>query len=367
MKPRLIIALAAVVAIVVCASWLWRDEPARSAQASATPPPGAPARSEPHRGFAAPANATTAEESALASPKPGTEKSSAMPFGEDLFSRKITTEDIRKFLALRGETAANLVVAYEAAQDFQWLERAEQLFPNNPLVLEALITSKLQPEKLAERIARFKAADGNNPLPWIFSAEQMFKAHDPAAKEELEAALSRPGFYTYTKERTDASRALFESMGWAPLDAEARSVFGLPIPQMSTASSIGKNLMELQKTAAESGDQAESGHLLQLTYDLGKMFSTPEASRFLIGQLVGYSLERKALDAMPADQSLPSGGTVADRLAELDRMKEQTKTMMQTSEAAIAGDPALRLEYLQRVRTYGETIAMRWLQQRKQK
>lgn len=367
MKPRFVIALTAVAAIIVCAVWLWRDEPAHPALVSATPTASAPLPPETRRDPAAPSKTAAAEKPTSASPQPSAEKSFTELFASDLVSRKVTTEDIRKFLTLHGETAANLVVAYEAAQDPQWLERAEQLFPNSPMVLQALITSKLQPEKLAERIARFKAADSSNPLPWIFSAEQMFKAQDPAAKEELEAALAKPGFYTYTNERTAAARALFDSMGWTPLEAEARAVFSVPVPQMSTAFSISKNLMELQKAATESGDQAESGHLLQLTYDLGKMFSTPEASRFLIGQLVGYSIERKALAGMPADQALPGGGTVASRIAELEGLKEQTKTMVQTSEAAVASEPALRLEYLQHVRTYGETAAMKWLQQRKQK
>jgi hypothetical protein len=284
----------------------------------------------------------------------------------DLFSHRPTTEQVRHFLATKGETAANLVAAFEATQDFQLLWRAEQLFPNSPIVLQALIVAESDSEKLADRIDRFKAADPKNPVPWIYSAQRLFKAGDSAAaRAEIETALSLPGFYVYTNERTASAHALYESMGWSPPEAEIRSVFGLSMPQMQAAQATGRGLMELQKAAAENGDQAQSEQLLQLTYGLGKMFSTPEASRFLIGQLVGYSLENRALRAMPPDQLLPSGATAAQRLAEMEVDKKEHLALAQGYEAVLLNDTALTLEYLRHVRQDGEISALRWLGRRK--
>lgn len=360
MNPRLVIGALAAVAIAVCALLLWRESPAPPVTPATSTVPAAPPA-----GFDPAALARSTPATAPAS-KSVPWKSVEELMNSDLFTRQPTAEQIRNFLATRGETAANLVAAFEATQDFQLLLRAEQLFPNNPMVLQALIVSGQEPEKFAERIERFKAADPKNPVPWIYSAQSLFKASDPAAaRTEIETALSLPGFYVYTNERTASARALYESMGWSPLEAEIRSVFGLPVPQMQAAQTAGRGLMELQKAATDGGDQAQSEQLLRLTYGLGKMFSTPEASRFLIGQLVGYSLESKALQAMPPDQKLPGGATAAERLAEMDRDKKERVALTQGSEAALGGDPALTLEYLRHVRQDGETSALRWLGGRK--
>ena len=101
---------------------------------------------------------------------------------------EVTAEDIARFLAKRGETAVNLVAAFEKTHDRRWLERALELFPNSPVILMTAVNSvpaspapkpgeTYQPD--AQRTAfteRFKAADPNNPLPWIFSAQELFKA-----------------------------------------------------------------------------------------------------------------------------------------------------------------------------------------------
>ena len=125
-----------------------------------------------------------------------------------------TAEDAALFLAKHGETPANLVVAFQKTQDRRLLERALELFPNSPLVLMAAVESipnsaapkpgvtYVPDAQRMEYIERFKAADPNNPLPWIFTAQELFKSGQTGeAVTDLRAALERPAFYRSEERR----------------------------------------------------------------------------------------------------------------------------------------------------------------------
>lgn len=291
-----------------------------------------------------------------------------------------TEEEIARFLAKHGETPANLVAAFEGTGDRRWLERALELFPSSPLVLMKAIDAtgdKSSPkegeayqagsEKLA-LIDRFKAADPNNPVPWILAAQELFKAKQATeGVAEIRAALERPAFYIYANERMDASQRLYEGLGLGQLEASALAMFGLTLPHMQAAQQASRGLMEWQKSAAESGDAASSSDALRLTYELGRTFATPEASRLLIGQLVGLSMEKRALEAIPSD-SQPEWLTVdrTQRLADIEKEKQLVREVTANSESVLKSrDEQLLSEWLRRVRIESEISALNWLKTRK--
>jgi len=307
----------------------------------------------------------------------------AMMGGTDGFGDampKPTSDDITKFLAKHGETAANLVAAFGVTRDRRLIERALELFPNSQIVLMAAIESvpagaaptpgeTSQPDaERAALIERFKAADPNNPLPWIFSAQELFKAGQTAQGiAEIRAALEHSAFYTYSNERMDSTQQLYEDMGLHPIEASMLAMAGLTMPQMSAAQQASRSLMEWQKAATESGDTAAADDALRLTYDLGRTFATPEASRTLIGQLVGVSMEARALKALPADAQ-PEWLTVvpAQRLTEMEKQKQNVKDLTEglTSIFQSQNEPLLA-EYLRRNRNDGELSALTWLKAQK--
>jgi len=293
-----------------------------------------------------------------------------------------TSADIERFLAKHGETAVNLVAAFQATHDRRLLDRALELFPNSPIVLMAAVESipanpSPKPGETyvpdAQRMAfieRLKAADPNNPLPWIYSAQELFQSGQTGdAVAAIHAALDRPAFYTYANERMDSAQQLLEDRGRSPVEASLLAMVSLPLPQISAANQVSRSLMELQKSATESGDATAVADAIRLNYDLGRTFATPEASRTLIGQLVGFSMEKRALESLPADaQPDWLGVTPAQRLAEIETQKQNVSTLIGDGglEWLIQSqNDELLAEYLRRNRTDGEFSALTWLKTQK--
>ena len=286
-----------------------------------------------------------------------------------------TTQEASLFLSRRGETAVNLVTAFRWSKDRRFLDRALELFPENPLVLSAALGAiPGRPAKTGEKfgpdldrlalIERLKAADPGNPLPWIHSAAELFKSGPcPEALADLEAALDRPAFYTYASEQADAAAMLFEDTRTHPDIAALLSLIGLPLDYIEPTNQTARMLMEQHRKASETGDTQTAARALRAVYELGRLLDTPDSKRFLVGQLVGNSVESKALKALE-NGTQPAWLSVdpARRLAEIDNQKKAINEATVLWQTLIQRrDQALLAEYARKLRFESETEALAWL------
>ncbi len=273
---------------------------------------------------------------------------------------KASDADFEPFLKKRGETAANFIVLFEQTSDRKWLERALAAFPNSPIVLMAALldNSEASPEQCLDWLEKLKAAEPSNPVPWLIAAHLLFKQDHPAeAAAEAAIALERPAFYTYSSERIAAARALFEDMGLHPLEAELVGTFSLRCSLLSSAMAVSKGL-EAMKVGNDATD-ATAANAARIQHALGKMFQTPEASRFLIGQLTGIAMETKGLTSQPQ-------AVQEKRKAEMDAARAEIRALMENSNDVITThDESLVKGYLLRLRTDGELSALRWMKAQK--
>jgi hypothetical protein len=366
MKLRILVIVA--LAIVAVCVWIFvqsdtpRIDSGQAVTNATAPEGGSDARTRP----AATANNEKAG-SISAATKPG-EQINWDRIGDAIAGRVnnksiLTDAQIEEFLRKRGETAMNLLAVWESTQDRRWLDRALQKFPNDPALLLAAIGTTPPPDNTAELIDRLKLAAPDNPIPWIYTARQLFadKRVDEAMAE-LRTALSKPGFYTYSSERILASKQLFLDSGFDPIGAEFLAMSQQQLGYLTTANITVKAMKEW---AGSEGVTAENrNEAIKLSYEMGKMFSTPEASRTLLGQLVAVAMERQALTLAQSQADNPLPVNTANRMAELDQFRAELPKLANLTDKMVAkNDPQLFGEYLRRFRTEGEAAALKWVGQ----
>ena len=179
---------------------------------------------------------------------------------------------------------------------------------------------------------------------------------------ELQEALKRPGFYTYFNERAAALRDLALQAGAGEFDAEGIAYFSQTLPHLQAATRAARGLQAYVDEQIGNQNPAVIRDSVQLLYGLGQMFQTPEASRLLIGQLVGISLERRALDVVAKSGENPLPVAVDTRSAELDQLRDEAKALGQEA-ARVYAEPEVWKGYFARFKTEGELAALRWVQQ----
>lgn len=269
---------------------------------------------------------------------------------------------LEAFLKANNRSAGALLTAWRESEDIAFLREAAERFPDDPRVQLAMIVTKDFEADRAKWLDAMKRSAPDNVLPCYLAALDAFKAQRfDEAFEQLVQGASRGGFDDYTKAAALDATALYRSAGFSEVQAKAMGLFGLTLPQMGQFSDLGKEIVAARDRAVAAGDTARAQDLVAAAAHLGRAMSS-DPSQLLITQLVGISIEKRALEKFDDKLATNAIGTPpATRLDEINAQRDQTKLVSRVDFTSPTISDADLSEYLDRSLAEGELAALKWL------
>lgn len=122
-------------------------------------------------------------------------------------------------------------------------------------------------------------------------------------------------------------------------------------------------MVNLANSYRQTGDETSAQAVLQMVMNLGQRYGNGTPPEYLIGQLVGISVERMALGAMnPNSLYGDNGQTVQDYLNQITQQREALKQLKQQLQPVL---PMMSdqdwISYTDRMMLSGEQAAMKWV------
>jgi hypothetical protein len=303
----------------------------------------------------------------------------AQESAEDVNPMQLSREKIEEYLKQHRRDAASLLAAYHASFDAEhnkanldYLREAATNYPNDPRVQLAVLAQNAFPEDRRQWLDAIKASSPSNSLANYLSAREYFKNNQTdAAIKELAEATGKAQFTDYSMESYLGTEDLFRSSGASPRITCTAAMSAMSqdlLPQLSGLKGVVNGVSDLQKQYVAAGDSASVENLAQMGISMANRFSQGDGGRFLIGQLVGMSIESIALQSLDQNTAYDflGGQTPAQRL---EANKEQRKAFREltasSSALLLTVTDAEMVAYADRVKVYGEVPAMRWFQQQR--
>lgn len=276
---------------------------------------------------------------------------------------QLNAEQLAEYLRQYGTNVETLL----ATQKRDYIRLAAELFPDDPRVQYAVIARDVFPEAKREWLDRLKKSDPDNAIASYLSAREYLKAGNrEQGLKDLADAATRPRFNDYSLEQVQNMEDAHLSAGRSLVEAKVAAGSELLLPQLAMFKNLAQEMQAIQKEYIAAGDTASAESLAQMGRALSHQLMNGEGSRPLISQLVGLAIERIVISPFPADTQ-PSflGGTVQQRIDELNGFRQQVRTLTGTFEPMMArGDANEIISYMDRIKLQGEYKAMLWLQNR---
>jgi hypothetical protein len=288
---------------------------------------------------------------------------------DDAGPATIPREKVEEYLARNHRSAASLLAAFHALEDTNYLNEAAAKFPNDPQLQWTILARDAYPEDRRKWLELFKASSPDNSLANYLSAADYFKSgQTEAAITELLAASSKSQFKDYAMEAKLNGEELSRAAGRTVLESiHAAGWAGDLLPELATLKALARGISDAQTQYLDAGDFASVNNLIQMEQGLAGRLTTGEGGRLAISQLVGYAIEAMSLQQLDqnAGYDFLGGKTPTERLAELKRERDSLKGLSKSLSAALGNmTEAEMLGFSDRMKTYGEVEALRWVQQR---
>jgi len=280
--------------------------------------------------------------------------------------KKLSLAQVEPYLEAKQRSADSLIAASQVTGDLTLLREALAKSPSDPKAAYAACFAWKQeatPEEQRERLEAFKQSAPDNALADYLSAQAHFKSgHTAEAIGELIAASGKPRFQDYHSELGAGVEEAYQAAGLSPLEA-VRLAGAQPLPQLVELRGLGQSLGELAQRYQQAGDAASAQAAVQLGVALGRQVGEPAPGSTMIGELVGLAIERQTLESLaPTSPYDDSGRSVRDRLGELAQERAARQALLRQSEDRLRNlsGPDLA-SYYDRLRTAGESEALRWV------
>jgi len=278
---------------------------------------------------------------------------------------KLKSEQVEAYLRSSGRSAASLLAAYRTTGDLALLSEAMRNFPDDPRVaFEAVTRNDISPEEQRKWLEILKKSDPENALANYLSALDYFKTGqtDLAVKEFM--AASGKHFEDYSSQRYQDDGEAYLAGGYSVADAKFAAGYQLLLPQLKMTKDVALDMIELAKSYQQNGDSASAQAALQMAVNLGQRYGeTTSPGEPILSQLVGLSIEIRALSAMDPNAAYGSDGQTAQD--GLNRIKQLSDNLKQQSHEVGALVPTMSdqdwIIYNDRWQTFGEQNAYQWV------
>jgi RNA polymerase sigma factor (sigma-70 family) len=277
---------------------------------------------------------------------------------------KLTREQVEAYLKLNGRSAASLLAAFDTSGDPALLKEAMGKYPNDPQVAyEAAMDKDLSPDEQRQWLNTFEKSAPNNALANYLSALNYFNSGQiDQGVQELTAASGK-SLDDYNANRTEDDAEAYLAAGYSLADAKELAASQLLQPQLAQMKQLSLDAVDLANAYRQAGDSTSAQAVLQMAVNLGQSYATSSPGEYEIGQLVGISIEQRALQAMDPNSSYGDNGqTVQEQLNEL---AQQRAAVNELAQQAFNLYPAMSdqdwIIYRDRSAAFGMASADQWL------
>lgn len=278
---------------------------------------------------------------------------------------ELTIEQADAYLKANGRNATTLLAAFRTSHDVGLLREAMGKFPDDPQVaFETLMSKQLTPEEQRPWLKTFEQTAPDNALANYLAAIDDFKAGkaDEAIREL--AGASGKHFDDYTQSRMQGNGEAYLAAGFSLAEAEMASSESLIMPQLSPLKKLSNQLIDLANSYNQAGDPSSAQAVLEMVLKMGQTLEGAQSSSpALISQLVGFAVERMALEKM--DPNAPFGTNGQTNQDELNRIAQTRQTIDDLDKQT---QPLLKnltdqdwVVFANRRMLFGEVPAMQWV------
>ena len=291
-------------------------------------------------------------------------------------SKLFTSNVLEQMLTTAGRNETNLIAAHILSGEIAYLEEALGMSPESVLA-KALAISKYiaaddPPENLEEWIEHVRETEPDNSVSDYWKAYRAFQATDiNAALAHFVEAANKPYFDDRTAVTKNALEQFLMESGVSEVAAKAIafenivSVYG---DQQRLMSGLVRQIDEMHIMFTERNQQEDCIALAQHVAVLGERLANSQYRDTVLTDLIGISIERKALEREAAlhneTENRDRLTEIAQRLSALEQEKLSIKAVAQCpvniNQLLTTCSEAENSKYFDLITSHGEYTAWLW-------